>query len=288
MKLIALIAAFFLIAAPADAQEEAFSPALFVVRDADSTLYLYGTMHVRPTGSAWGGANAQRALGEAQEVWTEIDMSAPTSAAAAQMGVSAISLWERLTPTQAARLRNVLKARNLDEGMFARMQPWMAGLMLELLPLLQRGYDAESGVDRQIDRAADVAGKTSRWFETAEQQAHMLADLPEHVQIEILMDSVEAAEAGDAELARIEAAWMRGDLSALEEGDVETMRREFPALYDVVLKRRNDAWMRVLLGEMAGAGVDFVAVGAAHLVGPDGLIAQFEANGYRVTRAAPE
>jgi uncharacterized protein len=56
-------------------------PALWVVRDADSTIYLYGTIHLRKAGSAWGGPAAERALSEAQEVWTEIDMDPAKEAA---------------------------------------------------------------------------------------------------------------------------------------------------------------------------------------------------------------
>jgi uncharacterized protein YbaP (TraB family) len=62
------------------------------------------------------------------------------------------------------------------------------------------------------------------------------------------------------------------------------MREEYPELYDGLFARRNAAWIEMLLNELDGAGVDFVAVGAGHLLGEDGLVAQLRARGVRVER----
>nr|MBP6688803.1 TraB/GumN family protein [Hyphomonadaceae bacterium] len=79
-------------------------------------------------------------------------------------------------------------------------------------------------------------------------------------------------------------AWEHGDERALEHAVVEETRTDYPELYQMLFVDRNNAWMAELSREMEGSGVDFIAVGAGHIIGRDGLVAQFRARGYRVER----
>ncbi len=85
-------------------------------------------------------------------------------------------------------------------------------------------------------------------------------------------------------IAEMTTAWERGDLDMLERVVVDDTREEYPDVYEALFVRRNNAWMDVLVRELEGSGVDFVAVGAGHLLGQDGLVAQLRARGYTVER----
>jgi uncharacterized protein YbaP (TraB family) len=85
----------------------------------------------------------------------------------------------------------------------------------------------------------------------------------------------------------MEAAWEVGDDRALGRELVGELREEYPALYKVILKDRNAAWVDVVAREMDGSGVAFVAVGAAHLAGPDSVQTLLRARGYKVERVSP-
>lgn len=272
------------------ARARPISPALFVARDGDSTMYLFGTVHVRRPGADWGGANAHAALAASEEVWTELEMSAEadaqSAAAAMRLGAAPADrpLSSRLTPEQNARVGAALTALGAPPTMAERWQPWFAGLMISIMPIVRSGYDPGAGVDRQIDAAADAAGKRMRWFETSAQQLEFFSGLSEEVQIEMLMESVEGGAESARELAELERAWERGDLRALERAVIDETRDDYPELYDMLFVRRNRAWTDVLMREMDGAGVDFVAVGAGHLLGDDGLVEMLRARGVRVER----
>ena len=80
------------------------------------------------------------------------------------------------------------------------------------------------------------------------------------------------------------AAWEQGNERALERAVIDDTRVEYPELYQMLFVDRNNAWMTELTREMEGSGVDFIAVGAGHIIGSDGLVAQFRARGYRVER----
>lgn len=266
------------------------SPALFVMRDADSTIYLYGTIHVRPAGADWGGANAHAALEASHDVWTEIEISPETdqrgAALAAQSGQAPadkpLSSW--LTPEENAKLAALEQQFGVAPSALESMQPWRASLVLSFLPILRAGYDPDSGVDRAIDAYGDTHGKNMRAFETIDQQLGFLASLSPELQKQMLLESIDEADEGPRMIAEMTRAWEHADLSALERDVVADTRNEYPQLYDVLFKRRNAAWVEVLSHEMQGAGTSFVAVGAGHLLGRDGLVALLRARGFSVQR----
>lgn len=281
--------AFAALATAACAQET-FDPALYVVRDADSTMYLYGTVHVRPRGTDWGDEDVRSALASADEIWTEIEISPQSDqraqALAMQLGEAPpdkpLSSW--LTAEENERLNGLTQRLGIPRAYLETMQPWMAGLTLSLLPIMQAGYDPMSGVDRAVDAYGDANGKTMRSFETIEQQLGFFSGLDEETQREFLREAIEEAEQGPAMIGEMTTAWERGDLDTLERVVVDDTRREYPDVYEALFLRRNNAWMEVLTREMQGSGVDFVAVGAGHLLGDDGLVEQMRARGYTVER----
>ncbi|MEZ5960041.1 MAG: TraB/GumN family protein [Hyphomonadaceae bacterium] len=287
----ALVAISLASCAQAPAREEgAITPALYAVRDHDSTIYLYGTVHVRPRGADWGNARVRAAIDDSEEIWTELLMTPETDretqALAMRLGAAEpgrpLSSW--LTPEENASLNAVTTRLGLPPGALEPLKPWMAALTLTIVPLVQAGYDPESGVDRSIDAYADNAGKTMRALETAEQQLSFFANLDAEVQREMVREAISESENLTTMIGEMSSAWERGDDRALERAVIDDSRNEYPELYQVLFVDRNNAWMTVLTREMEGSGVDFVAVGAGHIIGPDGLVAQFRARGYRVER----
>jgi uncharacterized protein YbaP (TraB family) len=172
--------------------------------------------------------------------------------------------------------------------MIEAMQPWLAAITLSVLPMIQAGYDPNAGVDREIDAAAEAAGKRMRAFETIEEQIGFLSGFSPEMQRQMLLDAIAETEKGPSQLDALSVAWEQGDLEVLEEYVIDDMREEYPELYDVLFVRRNAAWMEMLMRELGGAGVDFVAVGTGHLLGEHGLVAQLRARGVQVERVGAE
>lgn len=282
--------AFIALTGSSFAQTQAIDPALFVVRDADSTMYLYGTVHVRPNGADWGDAEVRAALAETQEIWTELLMTPETEAQTQQLALQLgaapagqpLSSW--LNADENARLAALSARIGIQPGGLEPFRPWLAGLTLTLIPILQAGYNPQSGVDRQIDAYGDANGKTMRFFETPEQQLGFFVNLTDEAQRQFLRESITEAERGPEVIAELTRAWETGDLETLERVVIDDSRELYPEVYRALFVDRNNAWMEVLTREMQGSGVDFVAVGAGHLIGDDGLVAQFRARGFTVER----
>ncbi|MET0271978.1 MAG: TraB/GumN family protein, partial [Phenylobacterium sp.] len=221
-------------------------------------------------------------------VWFEADLDRADPAAVGQIlnrwGVDpARPLSQKLAPAELDALARQVGVRRIDH-----LRPWAAALMLSMQPVLAKGASVEAGADLTMTRAARGQAKRIRTFETLEDQARMFAGLPEPVEVQYLNDVVRERTRPPRAAIRspgsLEQAWLAGDLARLGPGLVGEMRAESPALYDAVLRRRNLAWADALTGEMAGAGVELVNVGALHMVGADGLPALMRARGFSVQR----
>jgi len=269
-------------AARAVPRAEGAGPALWVIRDADSTLYLFGTVHVlRPT-TAWGSARVDAAFDSADEIWFEI--SNPDDQAAVMPLVQRYGLSPDrplsflLTPAELVALNAAASAAGLTAAQLDPFRPWLASLTLAVAPLTKAGYDPASGVELVLKPRAEAAGKPIKAFETIDLQIGFLAGLNEADQLAFLRLTLEAYEDAATELDQLVEAWATGDVAGIERVVTE-MREESPAMYDVLLVRRNTDWANQIQTLLAGSGTAFIAVGAAHLAGEDSVQALLEDRG---------
>lgn len=263
-------------------------PALWVAKDADSTVYLFGTIHVLKPDTPWRTAKIDAAYKSSQELWLEMDEGddpAVVQGLVARLGLSRETpLSSRLEPADRAKLTAAATAVGLPAQALEPMRPWLAALTLTVAPLLKAGYDPQSGVDQVLESAAKADGKPLKTFETAEQQFRFFADLPAEVELDMLRQTLDETEDGKAVLDRMAAAWARGDTTALEAEVIHEMRRDYPDVYAVLFTNRNKAWAERIDQLMDGAGVHFVAVGAGHLLGPDSVQVQLAGRGISTER----
>ncbi len=254
-------------------------PALWVVKDADTTIYLFGTVHLLPTDTDWRYPELDQALADSQALYIEIIDDDPATMAALVMrhGFNpGHPLTNLLSASEAHRLRLTANRIGVAGGMqtLNMMRPWLAALTLATTPLLKAGLDPTQGVDKQLKALMLEADKPVRGLETAEQQIRFLADLPQSVQLALLRSTLRDVDKGPTLLTGLVAAWKSGDtktFARLGDGD---MRRHEPKLYQRLLVRRNEAWATRIAGLLKQPGTVFIAVGAAHLAGPDSVQAQ--------------
>ncbi|WGM45362.1 hypothetical protein KOAAANKH_00224 [Brevundimonas sp. NIBR10] len=261
-------------------------PALWVIKDADSTLYLFGTVHVlRPT-TAWGSAKVDAAFAAASDVYFEI--SNPDDQAAIlpliqQYGISPQTpLSSLLTPAEIADLDAAAKTMGASAAQLDPLRPWMAGLTLSVAPLIKAGYDPASGVEAILKARAQAGGKPVHGFETLDEQVRVLATLSEDAQLQFLRSTLESFDEATTELDGLVTAWATGDVAQIQALGVDEMKTTAPAIYDALLTRRNAGFADDIQGLLAGSGTAFIAVGAAHLAGPDSVQAMLETRGVTV------
>jgi uncharacterized protein YbaP (TraB family) len=266
----------------------AAKPAMWVVRDADSQIYLFGTLHMLSDKADWRTPEFDAVYGAANTLWFEADVSGDPATARTMMvryGVDpARPLTEKLSPRTIRRLQPLLARERIPLSAVDSLRPWAAAMMLSVQPLLNRGYSLQRGADAVITEQAHTSTKQVRTFETIEDQMRFLAELPQEVEVEYLEDVIDGQVKPASDSRTLQQAWEEGNLDLMAKWLVDDMRRNRPRLYDVMLKSRNEAWARALTVEMRGNGVELVNVGALHMIGKDGLPALLKARGFEVER----
>ncbi len=265
---------------------EGRGPALWVIRDADSTLYLFGTVHLlRPT-TAWGTERVDAAFDSADRLVLEIsnpDDQAAVIPLVQQHGISlATPLSSLLTPEEIAALDTAARTIGLSAARMDPFRPWFAALTLAVAPLAKAGYDPASGVEPILKARAEAAGKPVGGFETIDEQIRILAGFSEGDQLEFLRSTLEDFETATVDLDRLVDAWATGDVEAIEAIGVRPMREAGKELYEALLVRRNMRWADEIQTMLRGSGSVFIAVGAAHLAGDDSVQEILERRGVNV------
>jgi uncharacterized protein YbaP (TraB family) len=272
------------------------APALWAVRDRDSTIYLFGTMHILSPTAEWRTPEYDDALARSSVVWFETDLSGDAEAMGRLMVKYGFDLKrplkDKISPATMSRLRRAMKGFPGGAQMVEYMQPWLAATWVQSIPAARQGLTSANGADMVISRDLTTAGQTVRFFETVEGQLRIMADLPQAVQIQMLEDAMGGSagagdDADDAVADAIdlgESAWINGDVQLYGAAIAIAMRDSRPAFYDALLRRRNLSWAATLTREMRGSGVQMVNVGALHLVGEEGLVALMRRRGFVVER----
>ena len=265
------------------------APALWVVRSDHSQIYLFGTLHaLSPAAAHWRTPLYDEVYAKAQALWFETDIEGADPLAVANLmshyGYDPDRpLSQKLKAPDVAALGRQADLKRIDH-----MRPWAAALMLSMQPQMIGGAQVNAGADITVTRAARANAKPVRFFETLEEQARLFADLPEPAEVQYLTDVLKARAAplrGFTRQEPLEQAWLDGDLAKLGPGMVGQMEAQNSALYQALLKRRNELWAERLVKELAvGPRVQLVNVGALHLLGDDGLPALLKARGYTVDR----
>lgn len=263
-------------------------PALWVVKDADTTIYLFGTVHLLPNDTDWHDPALDKALADSQSLYLEItdDDQVNMTALVLRYGIdTAHPLSSLLTPADQTRLDRAARLAGLPgTASLNIMRPWLAALTLTVAPLVKAGLDPKLGVDKQLRAQMEKAGKPVHALETAEEQIRFLADMPQSVQLQMLRSTLRETDTATVQLKALIDAWKRGDDAAIARLENDLMKREEPELYQRLLVKRNQTWAGKIKAMLADPGTVFIAVGAAHLAGPDSVQAQLKKLGVDSTR----
>ncbi|MGX1691291.1 TraB/GumN family protein [Brevundimonas naejangsanensis] len=274
-------------AAPIPSAEGA-GPPLWVVRDADSTVYLFGTVHVLRPGTAWGSDKVDAAFASASDIWVEIadqDDQAMVMPVIQQHGVDpSRPLSSILSAADFAAFDKVAQANGASGAALDAYRPWLAAFMISMSGPTNAGYRSEAGVDKTLMDRARAQGKALHGFETADIQVRLIAGMSEEAQVAYLNNYVRNADGIVANLDDTVAAWLKGDAAETGRLNRVNTRDIHEDIHRAALIERNADWTNQIETMMQGAGTAFVAVGAAHLMDQDSVIDMLTAKGFTVER----
>jgi uncharacterized protein len=267
------------------------NPAIWKVKGAHGTVYLFGTLHLMKKNVDWETAKIKAAFAASDLIYVEVpnlDDAAAEQPLAVKYGTDlAHPLSTKLSKEDVELLDAAVKSMGMGgEAMLEPMQPWLVSAALQLMPILKGGYDPSSGIDMKLLAEARAAQKPVKGFETMESQVHMLADAPQAEQVEMLHKELAELDKSTAEMNDMVAAWEQGDIDKIGKMENDELAAKYPAEYKRLVVVRNAKWAAAIDGMLKdpATGTVFVAVGAGHLAGPDSVIKMLEKDGWKVER----
>ncbi|WP_404713987.1 TraB/GumN family protein [Sphingomonas sp. MMS24-J13] len=283
-----LLAPLLLLLAAAPAPHKAH-PALWRLSDADTTIWLFGTIHALPAGYSWRDPSIETAMEHADALTLETVIDQDPGKLATILytlgkGDGLPPLADRVPVAKRARLAQLIKATGLPPTALDGMKSWAAAVVLTGVAMQEIGVGAQDGVETQLTSFFRGKSEPVDGFETPEQQLGFFNALPQAAQDSFLIATLDSPAKAKAEFAEMVGAWSKGDVKAIARAFADDP--EFtPALREILVRHRNAAWAAALQQRMARPGTSFVAVGAGHLAGPDSLIEMLRAKGLKVERA---
>ena len=273
--------------APARAANDA-DPALWVVKGKQTTIYLFGTIHVLRPGLTWFDEAVKSAFDKADEVKLEIVMpdQATMQGLVQATGVAPAGtppLTQRLPEGKRAAFAKAVTDLGLPANALDRFKPWLAATQLSVAPLSKLGYDSANGPEEVITEAAKQAHKPLSGLETPQQQLGFFGSLSDKAQLQFLESTVDELPTLDKQMASMVDEWARGDPEALAR-EMNDELKSSPEVAKVLLVDRNRNWAQWIKQRMTKPGTVFIAVGAGHLAGPDSVQAQLAKLGLKAER----
>lgn len=261
-------------------------PALWVIKDEDTTIYLFGTVHILKPGMSWFDEAVKESFDASDELVIEMIKPEPSVMAkiVSELAIdkTGVPLRDKLTAEDRADYEATLTKFDLPVAAFDPLDPWFASVNLSLIPLMRNGYAADQGVEDELLSHAKARAIKITGLETPEQQLGFFDNLPEDVQIRFLNFTVDTIDDSANSMEQMVAEWANANIDAL--GELMNAGLEDKILYDTLLVNRNISWAQWVDQRMTEPGTVFLAVGAGHLAGESSLQALLTKKGFVVER----
>lgn len=234
-------------------------PAIWVVNDHDTVIFLFGTFHALDGRSDWFNDEVETAFASADQLVLETVV--PDLAAAASKDARRLARSHPVAPSAS----------------------FLATTRMAISASKSKGMKVDNGADEVLRRAAVAAGKPVEGLEAFEDQLAMFARLPASPRPDHVVHSLLQVQRMQSLMGWMQAAWNRGD-DKVFEAVVEQLRQSSPETYRAMFDERNATWAGWIADRMDKPGTVFVAVGAGHLAGRDSIQAKLAELGVRSER----
>jgi len=255
----------------------------------DSIIYLGGTFHILRDSDFPLPSEFEKAYQASDRVAFETDMSAIQDPSTQQkilaksMYSDGSTLASHLSPKAYKQLKSFCDANGVPLQALSKFKPGLVMTTLALLELTKLEVH-HKGVDAFFYEQAQKDHKTINALESVDDQIDFLVSMADGMEDDFVLRSIEEMRSMSDFFEKMATAWRKGDVGSLEELMVSDLKKQQPLLYQRLIVDRNRSWLPFIDAQRKSPRPIFILVGAAHLVGPDGLIAELKKRGYRVNK----
>lgn len=273
--------------APAPAAKAA-RPGLWKLADADTTIYLFGTIHVLPADYQWRTKAFDAAAAKADTLVLEVadlDDSKRTAEVFSRLAISPNlpPILDRVPAEKRPGLKSLIDKTGIPPAALTQFESWAVAITIAGMMLKELNLSPENGVERKLTDEFAAAKKPILGLESTELQLSIFDQLPDAVQTTFLAGLIEEQVDPKGEFDAMLKAWSSGDDKAIATSFDDELRSS-PELTEALLRKRNRQWTEWLARRLDTPGTVLVAVGAGHLAGVDSVQTMLKQRGLKVTR----
>ena len=265
-----------------DAQQKHF---LWRVSSGSHSIYLAGSIHFLKKEHYPLKGPIEEALDNSQKLVLEIELQSATQEQALTLAKGlyrdGTTLQQNVAPETFMLAERIAKDLGLDLRLLNPLKPWVVALTLTALKLQKLGFDPNYGVDQYLASRAKDSGKATSGLESLEFQIDLLDQIPRAGQESMLLQTLKDLDRLGTYVEEIVQSWARGDTRAVEEL-MHAGAKTYPDVHQKLIVERNRRWVAQIEKIIDQGGNTMVVVGAAHLVGKDGVVELLKQRGYRV------
>ena len=287
-RLLFLLCALLLLESCASTRRIGESKAtLWEVQGEHNRVYLLGSIHVLSKQAYPLKPALDRAFDDAKKVVFEINLNRFTQQTfKKEFSRTAFyppgeSLFKKLSPQTIEVLNSLLPLYGLSLKKVARLRPWFLAEALGSRTLEMAGFSDQFGIDLYFYRKAKAVGKPVLGLESLRDQAEIFDRFDDKQNEEYLLSTLSGLPSYAETIQQLVNAWRDGDVRSLDRL-LNQDKQADPATHDALFSKRNAKWIPEIERFAHGDGNYLIIVGAGHLVGDDGVVAQLRRNGYSV------
>ena len=287
LRLLTLLGLGFLsvaLAGQLSAQEKSF---LWRVDSDQNSLYILGSIHLLNKEAYPLKQSSENAFEQTKKLVLEIDLRSANSDKVQQLmlqkgaSTDGTVLHQNVSKETYESVAMRAKELGIDIRLLNSFKPWIVATTLAAVKLQKLGFDSKLGIDRYFADRAIQSNKPTGGLETAEFQLGLFDQFSAKEQELLLRQSMNEMDHLERNVAEIVRAWKSGDVGSLEKHLLAGMR-DYPEIRQKVIEDRNRRWLAQIEGLLSRGESALIVVGAAHLVGTNGVIQLLKGRGYRV------
>ncbi len=259
---------------------------VWVASSAKAKVYLAGSFHMLRNSDYPLPDEFVKAFKDSRKIVFEVPLGQESSMANL-LGLAFYSdgttLKDHISKDAYFKAESFCKERNYPMKQFEFFKPTVFIMTLTVLEMSRIGADPQKGIDYFFNDKAVQDGKTTESLEAIDEQINLLASIDENMGSDQILESIGELKKIERMLEESLAVWKKGDESAMENLFIKEIKN-YPQLYKSIIVDRNNKWLTKISGYLNGSENTMVIVGAAHLVGPDGLVNLLRKKGYKVAK----
>lgn len=281
-----IVVLYLLVCISALAQADSKKHCIWKVSSKTNTVYIVGSVHLMKEDNKLDDI-FEKVYKDSSRLFFEVDLDnmdqQKTLEITAGSGLypEGVTLKDRLSKQTYESASKGLSSLGLNIEQVENLKPWLISVTIATAKLQMLGYDPNLGVDRYFFNKAGKDGKKVEGLETGEFQVNLFANMSDKMQEEMLLQTLKDLDEIESNVDSIMAAWKTGDTKSLEDTLLKSFE-EYPEMYKLLITDRNRNWLPKIESLLRQNEKGMVVVGAAHLIGKDGIIAALKRKGYAV------